>query len=124
MTARSRRRSRPASISPTWSSPLATPNRRQCRSSPPKPSMKPVSSTASWRASIISSAEVKRGRFISLEGGEGVGKSTQLKRPAETLRSRGLDAAENREPRWERGGGGKGGVRKWRFGGWLEQEKK
>ncbi|WP_431871283.1 dTMP kinase [Allosphingosinicella sp.] len=60
--------------------------------------MKPVSSTASWRASIISSAEVKRGRFISLEGGEGVGKSTQLKRLAEALRARGLDVVETREP--------------------------
>ena len=38
------------------------------------------------------------GRFISLEGGEGVGKSTQLKRLAEALRSRGLDVVETREP--------------------------
>lgn len=39
-----------------------------------------------------------RGRFISLEGGEGVGKSTQLKRLAAELRSRGLDVVETREP--------------------------
>jgi dTMP kinase len=39
-----------------------------------------------------------KGRFISLEGGEGVGKSTQLKRLAEALRGRGIDVAETREP--------------------------
>ncbi|HEY0626817.1 MAG TPA: dTMP kinase [Allosphingosinicella sp.] len=39
-----------------------------------------------------------RGRFISLEGGEGAGKSTQLKRLAEALRARGLDVIETREP--------------------------
>ena len=39
-----------------------------------------------------------RGRFISLEGGEGVGKSTQLKCFAEALRGRGIDVVETREP--------------------------
>ncbi|PSJ37221.1 dTMP kinase [Allosphingosinicella deserti] len=39
-----------------------------------------------------------RGRFISLEGGEGAGKSTQVKRLAAFLRSRGLDVVETREP--------------------------
>ena len=39
-----------------------------------------------------------RGRFISLEGGEGVGKSTQLKALAEALLSRGLDILVTREP--------------------------
>jgi dTMP kinase len=39
-----------------------------------------------------------RGRFISLEGGEGVGKSTQLKALAAKLRSRGLEVVETREP--------------------------
>lgn len=38
------------------------------------------------------------GRFITLEGGEGVGKSTQLKRLAEALRGRGVDVIETREP--------------------------
>jgi dTMP kinase len=38
------------------------------------------------------------GRFISLEGGEGVGKSTQLHRLAEALRARGHDVVETREP--------------------------
>ena len=39
-----------------------------------------------------------RGRFISLEGGEGVGKSTQVKALAAALRQRGLDVIETREP--------------------------
>ncbi len=39
-----------------------------------------------------------RGRFISLEGGEGVGKSTQLKALAAALRARGVDLVETREP--------------------------
>lgn len=38
------------------------------------------------------------GRFISLEGGEGAGKSTQLKALAAALRSRGLEVVETREP--------------------------
>lgn len=39
-----------------------------------------------------------RGKFISLEGGEGAGKSTQVKALAEALRQRGLDVLETREP--------------------------
>jgi dTMP kinase len=38
------------------------------------------------------------GRFISLEGGEGAGKSTQLRRLADELRQRGIDVVETREP--------------------------
>lgn len=37
-------------------------------------------------------------RFISLEGGEGVGKSTQARRLADALRARGLDVLLTREP--------------------------
>src|SRR5918997_3568688 len=39
-----------------------------------------------------------RGRFISLEGGEGVGKSTQLEALADALRGRGLTVLITREP--------------------------
>jgi dTMP kinase len=41
---------------------------------------------------------VSRGRFISLEGGEGVGKSTQVQALANVLRSRGIDLVVTREP--------------------------
>jgi dTMP kinase len=40
----------------------------------------------------------KPGRFISLEGGEGAGKSTQVQAVAKALRQRGLDVVETREP--------------------------
>lgn len=39
-----------------------------------------------------------RGKFISLEGGEGVGKSTQVKALARALSERGVDAVLTREP--------------------------
>ena len=39
-----------------------------------------------------------RGRFIALEGGEGVGKSTQLKALAELLEKRGIRVVLTREP--------------------------
>jgi dTMP kinase len=38
------------------------------------------------------------GRFITLEGGEGVGKSTQSRRLADALKARGIEVIETREP--------------------------
>lgn len=40
----------------------------------------------------------ERGHFISLEGGEGVGKSTQVHALATALRERGIEVVETREP--------------------------
>ena len=42
--------------------------------------------------------EIPRGRFISLEGGEGVGKSTQARLLAARLAERGIDTLFTREP--------------------------
>jgi dTMP kinase len=39
-----------------------------------------------------------RGHFITLEGGEGAGKSTQVKRLAAALSARGIDVVQTREP--------------------------
>ena len=41
---------------------------------------------------------MRRGRFITLEGGEGTGKSTQALILAERLRGRGLEVVTTREP--------------------------
>lgn len=63
-------------------------------------------------------SEVRKGRFISLEGGEGVGKSTQSARLTDLLRARGLIVVETREP-----GGSEGAeaVRGLLLGGALER---
>ena len=41
---------------------------------------------------------MSRGRFITLEGGEGVGKSTQVRRLAAWLNERGIETVATREP--------------------------
>ena len=38
------------------------------------------------------------GKFITFEGGEGTGKSTQLKLLASWLRAKGIDCLESKEP--------------------------
>lgn len=45
-----------------------------------------------------------RGRFLSVEGGEGAGKSTQVRRLADQLRARGIDVIVTREPGGSEGG--------------------
>ncbi|WP_374633786.1 dTMP kinase [Ferrovibrio sp.] len=46
----------------------------------------------------MSSAASQRGVFITLEGGEGAGKSTQIKRLVARLAARGIEAVATREP--------------------------
>ena len=49
-------------------------------------------------ATDASGGRARRGRFITLEGGEGTGKTTQAKLLAETLRQRGIEVQLTREP--------------------------
>jgi dTMP kinase len=43
-------------------------------------------------------ADPARGRFVTFEGGEGAGKSSQITTLAERLRGRGLEVVQTREP--------------------------
>ena len=47
---------------------------------------------------MINTPEPLRGKFISLEGGEGAGKSTQCELLVSHLRKRGLEVIQTREP--------------------------
>lgn len=49
-------------------------------------------------------SEIRRGKLITLEGGEGVGKSTQSKRLAGFLEDRGITVLRTREPGGSEGG--------------------
>ena len=51
----------------------------------------------SGRESEFSSA-IRRGKFITIEGLDGCGKSTQLAKLAEVLRAQGIEVALTREP--------------------------
>lgn len=56
---------------------------------------------STWRGSVprgAGSSVVRRGRFITVEGGEGVGKSTNIRYLAGLIRQRGHAVRETREP--------------------------
>lgn len=53
---------------------------------------------AQSKAARAPSRPATRGRFITLEGGEGAGKSTQIARLAKALRATGIEIRTTREP--------------------------
>jgi dTMP kinase len=52
----------------------------------------------------VTAQRTSRGKFISLEGGEGVGKSTQVRALAEALKQRRIEVLVTREPGGTEGG--------------------
>lgn len=90
--AKARRTAKPKTVKDTSA---AKPAPAKPAPATPKPKKPPSARKASTRAKATAPAT---GRFITLEGGEGAGKSTQVRRLLERLQAAGIDAVGTREP--------------------------